>query len=158
MRPNLERGCLALVLALTGAMPAISGPHLQVLGTDFTSRLRQPDDTVIEQSTTVIPFIPDVSCYQWTIRVDAKGPLRIKEVLKLPAAPATWGEADNNEFSPTTTSADRMTGVTVLFMAAKAGVLTNGWCVAAGDPLGKYTIEVFHEEQSLKTFEFTLAE
>jgi hypothetical protein len=43
-------------------------------------------------------------------------------------------------------------------MAAKDGVLTNGWCIAAGDPAGHYRIEVFHEEQSLQTFEFDLVE
>jgi hypothetical protein len=68
--------------------------------------------------------------------------LRIREVLKLPKPPATWGEADDNEFSPTATSADRTTAVTALFMAAKDGVLTNGWCIAAGDPAGHYRIEV----------------
>jgi hypothetical protein len=84
--------------------------------------------------------------------------VRIKEVLKLPKAPATWGEADDNEFSPTATSPDRTTAVTTLFMAAKDGLLTNGWCVAPGDPAGHYRIEVFHEEQSLKTFEFEMVE
>src|SRR5689334_8693174 len=44
------------------------------------------------------------------LSVDDQGrrqkPVRIKEVLKLPKAPATWGEADDNEFSPTATSPD----------------------------------------------------
>lgn len=158
LRSSLQIGCLAGLLAAYGAAPAIGGQDLKVLGSDFTSRMLQADGTEIDQSTTRIPLIPDVSCYQWTIEVDAKGPLRIKEVFKLPAAPETWGEADNDEFSPTEPSKDRTAAVTILFMPAKDGVLANAWCVTAGDPPGPYTIEVFHEEQSLKKFEFTLVE
>lgn len=158
MRLFFQISGLALVLALGGAAPAVAGPNLQVLDSDFQLLLTQTDGSVIAQSTTTIPLIPDASCFQWTVKVDAKGPLRIKEVLKLPDAPETWGEADDNEFSPTATSADRKSAVTTLFMAAKDGVLTNGWCIAAGDPVGHYRIEVFYEEQSLKTFEFDVVE
>lgn len=158
MRPSLKMGCLTLALALCSALPAWAGPNLRVLETDFTSQLLQPDGSEVEQSTTMIPLIPDISCFQWTIKVDSTDVLRIKEILKLPAAPESWGEADTNEFSPTVTSADRKTAVTVVFMPAKDGVLTNRWCVAAGDPAGQYSIEVLHEGQSLKTFDFTLTE
>lgn len=143
---------------MSAVTPAGAGPDLQVLETDFTLQMLQPDGSAVAQSTTTIPLIPDISCYEWMIKVDAKGPLRIKEVFKLPVAPQSWGEADNNEFSPTMPSADRTTAVTVLFMPAKDGVLRHSWCVATGDPAGPYAIEVLHEEQSLKRFEFELVE
>jgi hypothetical protein len=74
MRLYLITFVAAVVLDLIGAEPSVAGPNLRVLETGFQSLLTQPDGSVIARSTATIPLIPATSCFQWTIKVDAKSP------------------------------------------------------------------------------------
>ena len=110
-------------------------------------------DYLIEP-TTVIPLRAGVS-YGWKITLDTnKKNLRWKEELTLPAAPKHWGI--DPSVGKTTISTDRRTSTTEREEFNHAGVISNSWAVAPGDPKGLYRLRVFVEGQEVRNFEFTL--
>jgi len=68
--------------------------------TEFFVLLYNVFEEVYEFDTTLVPLVPDQSCYGWRIRV--KGTIKLmkfKEILALPKEPITWAGEDN-EFTP----------------------------------------------------------
>ena len=76
--------------------------------------------------------------------------------MELPASPATWGGVDGNDTSPTRLSENGRVGVTPLIVALKSGRISNGWCIAEGEPPGPYRITVSQDGKPLARFDFTI--
>ena len=145
---------LALVLA-TLATPAIGEP-LKVLETQTFVGLLNPDGTEEIRQATAFPLIPARVCYGWRIRLGGNNKLvKATEVFTLPGSPQDWGDIESDQFSPTKLSADRKTSTTTQFYTPEGGWIQHQWCVAPGDPAGKYVMSVSSDDQPLGTFEPT---
>jgi hypothetical protein len=80
--------------------------------------------------------------------------LHIREVLVLPAPSRTWEVGD----ARSAISADRRQAVTELRQDMSNGLLSNDWCIAEGDPIGPYRIEIHDGARLLHRFEFQVEE
>src|SRR3546814_16515545 len=90
----------------------------------------------------------------WRIRLAEAPPVvRVREVLKLPEAPAFWSGEDD-PYSTHVFSADRTTATTEEYKAPEEGWISSDWCIAEGDPLGAHSIEVFIEDALARRFAF----
>jgi hypothetical protein len=78
--------------------------------------------------------------FGWRMKIRCTGPVRFKEVMKLPAAGDWSFEAD--DMPGTTISDDKTTTTTIDYAACKQGWIEHVWSVAAGDPAGTYVITV----------------
>ena len=105
--------------------------------------------------SNVVPYLPERACFGWRIRLaDRRALVRYREVLKLPQAPKFWS-GENDAYSPHSFSADRTTATTEEFAAPdKEGWIASSWCIAAGDPTGPHSIDVFIDGQLAKHFDF----
>jgi len=123
-----------------------------VTTTNFYAESAGPDGKVTQIETTRVPYIVDTSCYRWTIAFTAgQGDRQFTERFTLPDSASSWGDTEGEA---TTVSRDRRVAVTKVFADLSEGLVTHGWCVAAGDPLGQYRIEVFDGKRLLKRFDF----
>ena len=141
---------LLLVLVISTQSQAAS-----VKAAEFLVSLhdREGNQTMIYQSN-LVPLIPNRVCYGWRIRLASdKGLIKFKEIFSLPTEPEFWG-GENDEFSPNAIAKDRKTSVTERFAYVKDGWISHSWCVAKGDPEGKYTMEVYIEGEFAKRFDF----
>ena len=89
---------LAIALALAQAAPA----GIQVIGAEFYAFDEDaPEGTAL--ATRIVPHRPESSCFAWILRVaPVAQPVRLHEVLILPAPTRTWDVGD----APTRISAD----------------------------------------------------
>jgi hypothetical protein len=139
---------LALLLAAgQGAeqAPVVRGAH-------FFRLNGGPVGTPAEE-TNVLP-LRSGTCYGWALRV-APEPrtVTIREVFDLPG-PGNWGASVEDQFSAV--ARDRATAVTQFTVSIGEGMISHGWCVSPGDPAGAHRIRVYHGEQLLHDFHFTL--
>ena len=127
-----------------------------VQGTEFDVLMSDGQGNVQTVQSNVVPLIPGTVCYGWRIRLGGGDKLlKITEIFALPAAPKIWsGEGD--QFSPSKITKDRRTSVTTQFFPMHDGWFGHPWCVAPGDPVGAYTIEVYLGQQLLHEFDFTV--
>ena len=108
---------------------------------------------------TVVPYLPDAACYYWYIRFDpaTKGEITLVETLTLPEPLAAWKDYKNDPAAATQINPDGRSAVTTLQKAPDAdGWLSNGWCVAAGDPLGAHNISVTLDGTQISSWDFTV--
>lgn len=97
-----------------------------------------------------IALSPDTQ-HSWIIEVKPAAHARqIREVYTLPA-PATWGAA---EMKSNRVSADRKSCVNRGTLAPGQKYLFNTWGMSPGDPTGAYRIDVYIDDQLVKTFQF----
>lgn len=105
-------------------------------------------------TSDVVPYLPDQACFGWRIRLAVHpAVLKVREVLHLPKAPATWSGEDD-AYSLHSFSADRRTATTEEYKVPRDGWLDNHWCIVEGDPLGPHWIEVYIEDELIKHFDF----
>ena len=137
---------LALAFALAQALPIV------VLEADFVAfDQREPEVTAV--STRRVPYRPDSSCFAWILRVEpASRRVALRELISLPSAPKSWGVSAES----TRVSKDRRSAETDLDDDIADGVISNEWCVADGDPVGRYRIEVFEGPRLLHRFDFAV--
>ena len=148
----MKRLGIGTALALLSvAAPAAAAPT--VLGRDFlVDDATAPDRPPV--STTRVPYQPGRACYAWTIRVRPEQRLvAIREEFVLPAPAREWNSDADGTF---TVAPDRRSAVSTLAEGLDDGLLTNGWCVADGDPLGAYRIRVYDGETLLGQFDFAV--
>ncbi len=89
--------------------------------------------------------------HSWIIEVKPAAHARkIREVYTLPA-PATWGAS---ETKGNRVSADRKSCVNRGTLAAGQKYMFNTWGMSAGDPTGAYRIDVYIDDELVKTFQF----
>ena len=103
-----------------------------------------------------VPLLPGEVCFEWRLRLDVFDALvKYTEVFILPAAPEIW---ETNPEAESDISADGLVSTTSNVDKLVDGWLRHGWCVAEGDPLGDYRMEISIEGTLVHTFEFKLIE
>lgn len=123
--------------------------------TEFLVSVTGADGVAHVEHSNVVPLIADRACYQWRIRLELGDKLvSTTEVFTLPAVPKQWGGIDGNEYSSSKISSDRKVSETTLFYKPKEGWISHGWCVAEGDPTGRYSIKVLIGDRLIHEFEF----
>jgi hypothetical protein len=143
---------LAVVVALAQAAPPPTPVAIKVIEASFVQQ-DLGGGTYRVFPTTRIKYDPGKSCYSWLLRVEPQNAeVAITERFTLPAPATHWGNPDSN------VSVDRSEASTELNESLDDGVLTNGWCVVEGDPIGKYVIDVFHGGRRLHRFTFEVTE
>ncbi|MCX7593441.1 MAG: hypothetical protein N2235_06720 [Fischerella sp.] len=105
---------------------------------------------------TLIPTkkvpLQEGTMYGWRVQLkDYQGEVTWREIFQLPKRPETWGTTNTDNFSLSTDGTAAETKRTDL---TKDGVITNSWTIAAGDPIGKHTIEVYIDDRRIAAFEF----
>ncbi|MEO8686049.1 MAG: hypothetical protein ABI414_14565 [Devosia sp.] len=123
----------------------------EVIDADFLVSSTNAAGEQVVQSTRVVPNT-EGACYAWRLRLGkTKTAVEVTEVLRLPSAPENWGGSDPSEIS-----SNGLNATTALSLVPEDGWITHGWCVAAGDPTGRYRIEVSSATKSLQVFGFEL--
>jgi hypothetical protein len=144
-----------LALGVLAAQPAsAAGSGYTVEVAEFVVTLGDGEGNERHIASDLVPYLPNQACFGWRIRLaEAPTLVRVREVLRLPEAPAFWsGEGD--EYSPHTFSADRKTATTEEFKAPVDGWLVSQWCIVEGDPMGAHSIEVFIDGDLIWHFDF----
>jgi hypothetical protein len=140
----------AVALALSAAAPPPDdGPV--VTGTRFFGfdPTNLPGGLV---ETDRIPHRPETSCYQWAIAVAPEDRILIvRELFELPGAAEQWGTSPELD---TLVTSDRSRSVTQFEDSLDDGIITHGWCVAQGDPIGPHRIRVYAGDRLLHEFRF----
>jgi len=151
------RGAVLVLLALAagvGPAAAASGTAFRVEAAEFIVSVGDAEGNERRIASTLVPYLPDQACFGWRIRLgDAPGVVRVREVLKLPAAPAIWSGEDD-PYSPHTFTADRTTAITEEYQAPEDGWIESQWCIADGDPVGAHAIDVFVDDRLVRHFDF----
>lgn len=142
-----------LIASFALAVDAHASPPLVVTSEQYVQVITQ-DGIQEHVGETVIPLVPGLACYGWRVQLREKsGVIQFTEVFSLPAEPEYWaGENDvygTNRIDPT-----RTTSTSQKFASLRDGWFENAWCVAAGDPAGTYSFEVFVDDHRLAEFQF----
>lgn len=145
-------GGLVLGAGPAGAADARAG--LAVESAEFVVSVGDGEGSERRFVSNLVPYLPNQACFGWRIRLAAPpGVLLVREILRLPEAPAFWSGEDD-EFSTHMFSADRTTATTVEYKAPQDGWIDNQWCIVEGDPVGQHSIDVFIEDQLIRRFDF----
>lgn len=138
----------ATALALAAFSPASAKTPS---GMEFYATGPGSDGSVELSADMAIPLAVGETCYGWNYRYGETAPPKVvKERLILPAPATDWGGSDMTKVAP-----DRASAVTR--MPVIGGEASNQWCVAAGDPPGRYTLEIRGNGKLLGTRSFVLA-
>jgi hypothetical protein len=137
----------ATVLAAQGAG---KGDAPAVLETHFLGTNQQGE--MVE--TTNIRHRPGSSCYTWVILVEPESrELAVREVFELPDSAQNWNSGPSEV---TVVNRERSGAVTEFSDSLDDGLITHGWCVAEGDPIGRHRIRVFVGDRLLHEFRFNI--
>lgn len=141
------------VFARTASLASVS-PPIVIRGARFLSEMTGDDGRTITTETTTIPYRVASSCYRWVLEVEPRQSDRtLSEVLVLPTAPAEWGIEPGDR---TIVDPSRRLASTEISVAMSDTVISNAWCVAPGDPQGRYSVAVFDGRLLLHEFDFTV--
>jgi hypothetical protein len=108
----------------------------------------------------LVPLLPGNACYSWYVQLapvedGAPPPTTLVERLVLPEPLADWGALATNPDDNVEISADGASVITTSSATPDAeGWLSNGWCVAAGDPTGPHRFELELDGTPLTSFDF----
>ena len=154
---------LVAMTLLSAAAPALAGEDegagapLVVLDTDFLVEIADDNGDIIRHSSTEVPLVPDASCFRWQIKVaPVLRVVPIVELFELPAPPGQWVGAEDVADSPTRTSDNGRIATTDIIAPLNRGLIEHGWCIAEGDPPGRYRITVSEGGRLLHRFQFTV--
>lgn len=154
---------LAAILLPMAAVPALAAEDqgmdapLTVLSTDFIVEIADENGDIIRHSSTQVPLVPEASCFRWQIKVaPALRVVPIVELFELPASPGQWTGAEDVADSPTRTSDNGRVATTDIMAPLNKGLIEHGWCIAEGDPPGRYRITVSEGGRLLHRFSFTV--
>ncbi len=125
-----------------------------VVEAKFLVTLIDPEGQRLVYESNEVPLEPYRACYGWFIRLaGVEGMVKLREVFSLPAEPEMWsGEED--KYSPNTIAKDRLKSVTEKFAVPEDGWVSNTWCVAEGDPEGRYSMEISIDGTFVERFDF----
>jgi len=124
---GLAAGLSAAAWGAAEVAPA-GGLRLFTIAKDQSAQPLAPGGTVPNAAGT---------CYGWLLRIaPAAGERQFEERLILPAAASHWGEDGSK------VAADGRTATTRIVAKSKAAAIDNAWCVAEGDPDGRYEFVV----------------
>jgi hypothetical protein len=142
---------LVLLAASTAAQPAGEPPLREYRGAQLYAV-----DPATEQRypTATVPYRPGAICYEWVAFFAPEArTLTVREEVELPAAPASWGDAPAQG---TVVDAGGRRGVTEFQDSIEDSQVSRRWCVAEGDPLGRYRIRAFWGSRELADLEFEM--
>ncbi len=146
------RSVAAIVLSVLAAMPAGA---VEIIDSVFETTFTYGG---VEQRLdgSRVPLVAG-ACYNWWIRLaEGDAPKTAVERLILPAAPADWGDAAVNPDDGVEISEDGRLATSTFVPEPSDGWITNGWCVAEGDPPGPHRIEVEMDGAELAAYDFEL--
>jgi len=134
----------ALALGAQPAEPVMRGSTL--FAVDPRTEQRYP--------TVRVPYRPDAICYEWVVFFETENrEVKVRELVELPAAPASWGDVAALELDVAT---DGRSAVSELSDSIADSQVSRRWCVSAGDPLGPYRIRIYLGERLLEDFQFEM--
>jgi len=114
---------------------------------------KQGNQKVIQSNR--VPFDSKRSCYSWQLKLSGiTGSVELREILQLPSKPQGGWPIITDGSRNITPSLDQKSATTERTLKIIDGWVSNMWCVADGDPLGLYSIDVFLNERFIKTFKF----
>ena len=123
-----------------------------VVASQFLVYSRSIGEPSVEE-TTQVPYRPGDSCFDWGLLIEVQFRDRsFTEVMQLPAPASDIGSDD--EDVQIHVSTDRTSARVEHDFAAGETELAGNWCVAPGDPLGRYTITVSEGARVLHRFDF----
>jgi len=112
-------------------------------------------------ATTRVPHDSENICFGWRAQaIGASEAVALSETLNLPSPPLD-GWPTNSEMAPGVTisvAQNNRSATLSRELPVKDGSVSNIWCVAEGDPLGNYSIDVTLDGAFFKTFHFQLYE
>lgn len=145
--------CLCFLTLIQSELAAASQDSLHA----STSFIRyQTSDGSEFNRTDIIPYVEGTSCYYWVIEFEpGHGIIEIEEELMLPSPARIWGRVPGDRVK---VSSDKSGAVTIRAIDLARGTASYGWCVAKGDPKGRYQFILRAGSNTLATLPFTLAE
>ena len=128
-------------------------PLIRVISSHFYVGTRDSlNDKFIWSESDFVPLIPENICYRWDIQLDTEmESVQVKEVFILPAKPKTWGDEEGMSLQY-----DNKVSVKQEVVKLENGTISDGWCVAEGDPTGNHKIDVIVNGVLAKSFHFTV--
>jgi hypothetical protein len=128
-------------------------PLIKVISSHFYVGTRDSlNDKFIWRESGFVPLIPENICYHWDIQLDTEmESVQVKEVFILPAKPRTWGDEEGMSLQY-----DNKVSVKQEVVKLENGTISDGWCVAEGDPTGNHKIDVFVNGVLAKSFSFVV--
>src|SRR3546814_14323231 len=133
--PNFKRprrfGTLVLsrgaALALPGGPAAARTEGITVEAAEFIVSVGDGEGGERRIASTLVPYLPDQACFGWRIRpAEAPPVVRVREVLKLPEAPAFWNGEDD-PYSTHAFSSARPTPTTEDTQSSEERQLRRDW-------------------------------
>ncbi|WNJ99973.1 peptidoglycan-binding domain-containing protein [Thalassospiraceae bacterium LMO-JJ14] len=105
--------------------------------------------------STRVPFNTENSCYGWRMRINGiSGSIKMREILRLPSKPLGGWPVITDGSKKVTPSSDGKSAVTDMMLEIKDDMVSHVWCIAEGDPIGDYSIDVFLDDVFVETFDF----
>ena len=106
-------------------------------------------------ASTQVPFDSKNSCYGWQVKLSGvSGAIESREILRMPSKPMGGWPVATDGSSKITPSLDQKSAMTDATLEITDGWVSNMWCVADGDPLGSYSIDVILNGRFIETFKF----
>ena len=107
--------------------------------------------------STQVPFDKENSCFGWQVKLSViTGTVNLREQLNFPSKPRGGWPVVTDGFRRVTPSPDQKSATTEMKLKIKDGWVRNIWCLAEGERLGAYSIEVFLNGKFIKTFNFNV--
>lgn len=156
----LSAAAAMLALAVSGCAtvlsPAALAETIAVTDKALLSALDHGSGRVEVKQTTSIPYVVGSSCYNWLIHFrPVAREITLDEELILPAPAPTWGVGPEGR---TTVNPQRSAAVTTRSFDGRSGVARSGWCVAEGDPVGRYQYVIRQGGVEIARFLFTVGD
>ncbi len=110
-------------------------------------------DFVLDGST--VPYLPGNACYSWYVRLDAPpASVTFDERFILPEPLADWGGVENDSGRTVHIEDGGKVAISTITLSPDDGWISNAWCVASGDPMGRHGFEISMVGASLASFSF----
>lgn len=104
--------------------------------------------------TNTVPLKPG-DAYGWRMKINNyqsnNGKIKLREVLRLPSHPEMWKTENSDKFY---ISKDGKVATSIKSKVPVNGMIQNFWTITPGDPLGKYQIEVYINDELVEVFRF----
>lgn len=141
-----------LMGAVLAVQPVADRPP-KILETHFVT-IDASDPRAAPIETRRVPYLPNASCFNWVFRVaPEQRSMAFTERFELPAPARDWN-SDPEE--GVVVGKDRQSAVTTFQASLADGIVTHGWCVSPGDPIGAYRIKVYSGRTLLHQFDFDI--
>lgn len=150
-----------LVSALRAAQGSARSSHpssnraFSVSESQFFVALMDKQGKLEVYASTRVPFDSKNSCYGWQVKLSGvSGAIESREILRMPSKPMGGWPVVTDGSSKITPSLDQKSATKEATLEITDGWVSNMWCVADGDPLGSYSMDVILNGRFIETFKF----